>query len=152
MIRTLVPWATSAITLLAMWLIGQKKSIGWLVGLLNQVLWVALSLMFETYGLLVLTAALIYVYSKSMLSWRRDEAALVPAATVTPTDVAKEFHRQYERMAPSFGYETRAETARLWDHLPDDNRRIMEATASAVILKFFPDRMAIPFEPIERSL
>ena len=82
MIRTLLPWATSAGTLLAMWLLGQKKSVGWTVGLVNQVLWVTFSIMFKAWGLLPLTAALIVVYTKALVAWRRDD--LAEAAAVTP--------------------------------------------------------------------
>lgn len=83
MIRTLVPWATSAGTLLGMWLIGQKRSIGWVVGLANQVLWVTFSVMFEAWGLLPLTLALIVIYVKNLAQWRRDDA-MARAASLTP--------------------------------------------------------------------
>lgn len=35
MIRQAVPWATSAVTLWAMWLLSQKRWQGWAVGLAN---------------------------------------------------------------------------------------------------------------------
>ncbi len=82
MIRTILPWATSAGTLLGMWLIGQKKSAGWIVGLVNQVLWVTFSIMFEAWGLLPLTVALIFIYTRALLRWRADD--LAAAAAVTP--------------------------------------------------------------------
>lgn len=82
MIRTLIPWATSAGTLLGMWLIGQKKSIGWIVGLVNQVLWITFAVMFEAWGLLPLSLALIVIYTRALLAWRRDD--LAEAAGVTP--------------------------------------------------------------------
>ena len=86
MIRTLLPWATSAGTLLGMWLVGQKKSVGWVVGLVNQALWVTFSIMFEAWGLLPLTAALIVVYSKALIQWRRDEKAIRDATWLAATE------------------------------------------------------------------
>ena len=83
MIRTMLPWATSAGTLLGMWLVGQKRSVGWVVGLVNQALWVTFAIMFEAWGLLPLTVALIFIYTKALLAWRRDDA-LAEAAAVTP--------------------------------------------------------------------
>lgn len=73
MIRTLIPWATSAGTLLGMWLLGQKRSIGWIVGLVNQVLWITFAVMFEAWGLLPLTCALVVIYSRNLARWRRED-------------------------------------------------------------------------------
>ncbi len=66
-----IPWMTSAVTLYAMWVIGNKKWWGWLVGLGNQVLWVALAVVFKTWGLLPLTACLIVLYTRNLLAWRK---------------------------------------------------------------------------------
>lgn len=82
MIRTLIPWATSAGTLLGMWLLGQKRSIGWVVGLVNQALWITFAVTFRAWGLLPLTCALVVIYTRNLLRWRRDD--LAEAAAVTP--------------------------------------------------------------------
>lgn len=74
--RALLPWATSAGTLLGMWLLAQKKSVGWIVGLCNQVLWVAFATTFKAWGLLPLTVALIFVYTKGLIKWRAEEKSL----------------------------------------------------------------------------
>lgn len=60
-----------------MWLLGQKRSVGWIVGLLNQVLWVTFAIMFEAWGLLPLTCALIVIYTKALIKWRADERLLI---------------------------------------------------------------------------
>lgn len=73
--RALLPWATSAFTLLAMWLIGQKRSIGWAVGLVNQVLWVSFAVSFRAWGLLPLSAALTVIYVRALLRWRAQDRA-----------------------------------------------------------------------------
>jgi hypothetical protein len=40
-------------------------------------------------------------------------------------EVAEAFHIWYERVAPDYGYETRAETAVPWEAVPEANRRLM---------------------------
>jgi uncharacterized protein YciW len=47
--------------------------------------------------------------------------------------VARLFHTHYERLAPEHGYETRKDSAVAWDQLPESNRRLMIATAKAVL-------------------
>jgi hypothetical protein len=37
----------------------------------------------------------------------------------TAEELARAFHEAYERLAPSFGYETRRESAVPWEHIPD---------------------------------
>lgn len=71
--KALLPWATSFGTLLGMWLIGQKRSSGWAVGLLNQVVWVAFAVVYGAWGLLPLSAALTVIYTRALTRWRRDE-------------------------------------------------------------------------------
>lgn len=74
MIRQAVPWATSVVTLWAMWLLAKKRWQGWVVGLANQVLWIATAVLFRTWGLLPLTFALIIVYTRGLIAWRAEEA------------------------------------------------------------------------------
>ncbi len=76
MIKQLVPWVTSAFTLWAMWLLATKRWEGWVVGLLNQICWVSTAVLYKTWGLLPLTAALIVVYTKGLIAWRRESLAL----------------------------------------------------------------------------
>lgn len=49
-----------------------------------------------------------------------------------PTHIARLFHETYERLAPSFGYETRKASAVPWDDVPESNRRLMIAVAAEV--------------------
>lgn len=46
-----------------------------------------------------------------------------PAAEI----VAKAFHEAYERLAPEHGYETREASAKPWEQVPLQNRRLMTA-------------------------
>lgn len=41
--------------------------------------------------------------------------------------LARQFHEAYERLAPSFGYETRTESAVPWEQVPEQNRALMRA-------------------------
>lgn len=44
--------------------------------------------------------------------------------------IAIHFHEAYERLAPSFGYETRKESAVRWEDVPENNRKLMIATVA----------------------
>ena len=41
--------------------------------------------------------------------------------------LAQRFHETYERLAPSFGYETREASAKPWGDVPEQNRALMVA-------------------------
>jgi hypothetical protein len=43
------------------------------------------------------------------------------------------FHDTYERLAPSFGYQTRTESAVPWDDVPAANRALMEAVCAEIL-------------------
>lgn len=64
--------ATSALTLYGMWLAGSHRWQGWLVGLVNQVLWFAFIVAFGAWGLLPLNLALVVIYSRNIVKWRRE--------------------------------------------------------------------------------
>jgi hypothetical protein len=50
-------------------------------------------------------------------------------------ELAKLFHETYERLAPSFGYETRSETAVPWEQIPanNPNKQLMIAVTGEII-------------------
>jgi hypothetical protein len=56
-----------------------------------------------------------------------------PPAPVTAEFVAQMFHDTYERLALSFGYETREESRKPWSDVPEQNRLLMVAVAKEVI-------------------
>lgn len=62
---------------------------------------------------------------------------------ITPEELARRFHEHYERLAPAFGYETKKESAVPWSRVPENNKRLMVATAAAILLEYFPDRIAL---------
>jgi hypothetical protein len=54
---------------------------------------------------------------------------------MTPEELARFFHETYERLAPEYQYETREDSAVPWDEVPEDNKRLMIATAAEVLRK-----------------
>jgi hypothetical protein len=56
-----------------------------------------------------------------------------PWLAASPEEVARAFHEAYERLAPSFGYETREASAVPWEDVPEPNKSLMVAVAAEVI-------------------
>lgn len=52
---------------------------------------------------------------------------------INPEAVARLFHHHYEKLAPAVGYETRKASAKPWAEVPEANRKLMIATAAAVL-------------------
>ncbi len=48
-------------------------------------------------------------------------------------EYAKLFHETYERLAPTFGYETRKASAVPWERVPENNRTLMIAVCTEVL-------------------
>lgn len=71
--RQLLPFVTGVLTLVVMWLAGSRRTSAWVVGLVNQVLWIAFIVVFEAWGLLPLSIALIFIYGRNLLRWRRED-------------------------------------------------------------------------------
>lgn len=70
MIRDHLPWLLSAITIWMTLLAGNKHKSAWVVGLINQALWLVWIIASETWGLLPLTVALSIVYIRNYVKWR----------------------------------------------------------------------------------
>lgn len=51
--------------------------------------------------------------------------------------LARLFHETYERLAPTFGYETRKGSAVPWEQVPARNRNLMIAVADLIELEYF---------------
>lgn len=64
----MIPWITSAGTLLAVWLSGRNLRLSWKVSLLNQAMWLVFILTYEAWGLLPLTLALAGIFTRHL--WR----------------------------------------------------------------------------------
>lgn len=53
--------------------------------------------------------------------------------TCEPEALAQRFHETYERLAPSFGYETRKASAVAWNEVPENNRKLMIAVCAELL-------------------
>ena len=62
------------------------------------------------------------------------EVERLSAAQPPAEQVAQRFHEAYERLAPSFGYETRRASAKPWADVPEPNRSLMVAVADEVLM------------------
>jgi hypothetical protein len=47
--------------------------------------------------------------------------------------IARRFHESYERLAPSHGYETREASAKPWEDVPEQNRKLMVAVVRELL-------------------
>ena len=52
--------------------------------------------------------------------------------------LAQRFHETYERLAPSFGYETREASAKPWAEVPENNRNLMTAVCTEILSRTPP--------------
>jgi hypothetical protein len=48
---------------------------------------------------------------------------------MTPEDLARFIHKQYEALAPAFGYKTRNASKFPFDEIPENNRKLMIAVS-----------------------
>ena len=69
--KQLLPLLLSILTIIGMWLIGNKNYWGWIVGLVNQTLWITFAIVFKAWGLLPLTLVLIVVYTRNLTKWTK---------------------------------------------------------------------------------
>ena len=65
-------------------------------------------------------------------------------------DLARTFHRVYEKLAPKYGYKTKRKTRKDWHRLPENNKKLMIAVAW-VILNKYPKKPQVTEEWIEEK-
>jgi hypothetical protein len=65
-----LPWLLSAITIYSMLLAGNKRRGAWIVGLVNQALWLIWIVVSKSWGLLPMNLALWVVYARNYLKWK----------------------------------------------------------------------------------
>jgi hypothetical protein len=63
----------SIVSLVTLWLIGNKNKAGFVLGLLNQILWTWYALTLKQYGLLVGVIAYTVIYIRNLIKWNKDE-------------------------------------------------------------------------------
>lgn len=69
-----LPWLMSAITIWMTLLAGNKHRSAWLIGLFNQLLWLAWIITVEAWGLFPMNIALWLVYARNHLRWNKEPA------------------------------------------------------------------------------
>lgn len=67
-----MPWLLSGITIWMTVLAGNKTQWAWLVGLVNQGLWLIWILLSETWGLIPMNLALWIVYGRNHCKWMQE--------------------------------------------------------------------------------
>lgn len=72
MIETYLPWLLSAITIYMTVLAGNKARNAWLLGLVNQAIWLVWIIASASWGLLPMNAALWIVYGRNHMKWRTE--------------------------------------------------------------------------------
>lgn len=70
-IKNYLPWLMSCITIYMTILAGNKTRYAWIVGLVNQALWLLWILTMQAYGLLPMNLALWIIYFRNHLKWNK---------------------------------------------------------------------------------
>lgn len=55
---------------------------------------------------------------------------------IVAEELAKFFHETYEKLAPSFSYKTRKESAVPWSKVPKNNKKLMIAVCKEILLRY----------------
>ena len=62
----------SLVTLVGFVVLGGKRRIGWLIGIVSEVVWIAWAISIHQYGILVMSFAFIGIYWRNWVRWGRD--------------------------------------------------------------------------------
>lgn len=62
----------SAIGISGVWLTGDKNTLGWLVGILYNALWIVYAIFTAQYLFIAVCLVYIWVYARGYLKWRQD--------------------------------------------------------------------------------
>jgi hypothetical protein len=74
-LRQAIPLALSANTLVLTWLVGNRRTAGWVLGCIGQVMWFVFIVTWQVWGLLPLAIGLSFVYARNLVRWRREKRA-----------------------------------------------------------------------------
>lgn len=85
MVEDLVPWVASVGHGVTMYLVGKGKWEGWAVGLLGQIPWIAVAVLYGAWGILLTTAVTLVIYTRNLLLWRKVEELKADAARKSTT-------------------------------------------------------------------
>ena len=63
-------WFLMAIGVLGVWLAGSNNKLGWALGVLAQLLWIAYALQTKQYGFIVSALVYGFVYARNFYRWK----------------------------------------------------------------------------------
>lgn len=66
-------WILTAVGITGIYLAGSKNKLGWLIGILAQVLWLVFGLTTQQYGFIVSAFVYGFVYIRNWRRWRAEE-------------------------------------------------------------------------------
>lgn len=69
----ILSYVLSALSLLSLWLMGNKNKLGIVVGLANQLLWVVYAVMLKQYGLLIGVIAYTIIHIRNLAKWSKEK-------------------------------------------------------------------------------
>lgn len=64
-------WILAAIGITGIWLAGSRNTVGWMIGVLAQVLWIIYAISTKQWGFIASALAYGFVYGRNWLKWRR---------------------------------------------------------------------------------
>jgi hypothetical protein len=69
-----IPWVLAALTVLNMWLAGNKNPWAWRLGIGSQALWLYFDYTVQAWGLMPLAIILTWVYLRNLRRWTAEAA------------------------------------------------------------------------------
>jgi membrane protein implicated in regulation of membrane protease activity len=72
-LKQALPLVLSANTIVLMWLVGNRSTAGWVLGVVGQALWFVFIFTWQVWGLLPLAVCLTIVYARNLRRWRKDD-------------------------------------------------------------------------------
>ena len=67
-------YTLAGLGVISLYLTGKKLKIGWVVGIVNSVLWIAYGLITEQYGFIASAVVFITVQARNYHSWHKEES------------------------------------------------------------------------------
>ena len=74
MTSQVLSYVLSANSLISLWLVGNKNKAGFILGIVNQALWVWYAIMLKQYGLLVGVIAYTIINIRNLVKWSKERS------------------------------------------------------------------------------
>ena len=73
----LISWIASALELLGLWQVGNKKKIGFLISIAGNITWIAVAVLgLPAQGLLLVVVPAIFINARNFIKWRKNMDAI----------------------------------------------------------------------------